>query len=456
VLYAKPLAKVVEATFTWETRGSQEQKEKLLSSVFVLDSEKQPLDPVPPGRARILLTQGKAAVYRRYPFTIILKEAVSSPQVQELRVKIDPGSKTTGLAIVNDVYGKVVWAAEITHRGEAVKQALDRRRAVRRNRRQRKTRYRKPRFANRKRRNGWLAPFLESRVANIMTWVRRLKKLAPVTALSQELVKFDFQQMENPEINGIEYQHGTLFGYEVKEYLLEKWNRSCSYCGAQNVPLEVEHLVAKAKGGTDRVNNLCLACRPCNDAKGTRDIREFLAEKPELLGRILAQAKAPLKDAAAVNATRWVLYERLKECGLPVECGSGGLTKFNRLTHNLPKEHWIDAACVGKSTPPHLHLTKVVPLLITATGHGSRQKCHVNECGIVCSKPKGPKKVKGFQTGDMVRAVVPSGKNQGVYAGRVLVRASGSFDVRTKQARVQGISYRFCTPVHRCNGYSYR
>jgi len=456
VLYAKPLAKVVEAIFTWETRGSQEQQEKLLSHVFVLDAEKQPLDPVHPGRARMLLTQGKAAVYRRYPFTLILKETVSSPQVQELRVKIDPGSKKTGLAIVNDVSGKVVWAAEITHRGDAIKQALDQRRAVRRNRRQRKTRYRKPRFANRRRRNGGLPPSLESRVATITTWVRRLKKLAPITTLSQELVKFDFQQMENPEISGIEYQHGTLFGYEVKEYLLEKWNRSCSYCGAQHVPLEVEHLVAKANGGTDRIANLCLACRPCNDAKGTRDIREFLAEKPELLGRILAQAKAPLKDAAAVNATRWALYERLLECGLSVECGSGGLTKFNRLTQNLPKEHWIDAACVGQSTPPQLHLTQVVPLLITATGHGSSQKCHVNECGIVCSKPKGPKKVKGFQTGDIVRAVVLSGKNQGVYAGRALVRESGSFDIRTKQARVQGISSRFCTLLHRCDGYSYR
>ncbi len=455
MLYAKPLAKVVEATFTSERRGSQEQKKKLLGHVFVLDAEKQPLDPVHPGRARILLTQGKAAVFRRYPFTIILKAAVSSPRVQQLRVKIDPGSKTTGLALVNHVSGKVVWAAEITHRGDSIKQALVQRRAVRRNRRQRKTRYRKPRFANRKRRNGWLPPSLESLVANITTWVRRLKNLAPVTALSQELVKFDFQQMENTEIGGIEYQHGTLFGYEVKEYLLEKWDRSCSYCGAQHVPLEVEHLVAKARGGTDRVSNLCLACDPCNDAKGTRDLREFLAEKPELLGRILAQAKAPLKDAAAVNATRWALYERLKECGLPVECASGGLTKFNRLTRNLPKEHWIDAACVGKSTPPQLHLTKVVPLLITATGHGSRQKCNVNECGIVCSKPKGPQKVKGFQTGDIVRAVVPSGKNQGVYAGKVLIRASGSFDIRTKQARVQGISYRFCTPVHRCDGYSY-
>lgn len=117
MLYAKPLAKVVEATLTWETRGSQKQKEKLLSHVFVLDANKQPLEPVYPGRARFLLTQGKAAVYRRSPFTIILKAAVSSPRVQELRVKIDPGSKTTGLAIVIDVSGKVVWAAQITYRG---------------------------------------------------------------------------------------------------------------------------------------------------------------------------------------------------------------------------------------------------------------------------------------------------------------------------------------------------
>jgi hypothetical protein len=181
----------------------------------------------------------------------------------------------------------------------------------------------------------------------------------------------------------------------------------------------------------------------------------FLTEKPDLLVRILAQTKAPLKDAAAVNTIRWALYERLKTLGMPIECGSGGLTKFNRTVRELPKKHWLDAACVGKSTPEQVHLAGVVPLLITATGHGSRQKCNVNEMGFPCSKPKGTKKVKGFQTGDIVRAVVTSGTKQGVYVGRVLVRASGSFDIRTKQGRVQGISYRFCAPVHRCDGYSY-
>jgi len=150
------------------------------------------------------------------------------------------------------------------------------------------------------------------------------------------------------------------------------------------------------------------------------------------------------------------LYERLKQEGLPIECCSGGLTKFNRTRRELPKAHWIDAACVGQSTPHSLTVVRVIPLLISASGHGSRQKCNVNQIGFPCSKPKGAKKVKGFQTGDMVRAVVTSGTKKGIYAGRVLVRASGSFDIRTKQGRVQGISYRFCTPVHRSDGYSYK
>ncbi|OLB29389.1 MAG: HNH endonuclease [Ktedonobacter sp. 13_2_20CM_53_11] len=426
-----------------------------MSHVFVVDANRNPLTPVHPGRARLLLTQKKAAVFRRYPFTIILKTMPEHPEVHPLRLKIDPGSQTTGLALVNDATGEIVFAAELSHRGQAIKHAMDQRRAVRRNRRQRKTRYRKARFANRRRRKGWLSPSLISRMANIVTWVQRLRRIAPISVLSQELVKFDLQQMDHPEISGMEYQQGTLAGYEVREYLLEKWKRACTYCGAQNVPLQVEHIQAKANGGTDRISNLCLACDSCNKAKGTQDIRVFLTEKPDLLGRILAQSKAPLKDAAAVNTIRWALYERLGTLGMPIECGSGGLTKFNRTVRELPKKHWLDAACVGKSTPEHVHLAGVVPLLIAATGHGSRQKCNVNEMGFPCSKPKGAKKVKGFQTGDIVKAVVTSGSKQGVYVGRVLVRASGSFDIRTNQGRVQGISYRFCAPVHRCDGYSY-
>jgi len=427
-----------------------------VSRVFVLDANKQPLSPVHPGRARVLLTQRKAAVFRRYPFTIILKDVPLSREANPLRLKIDPGSKTTGIALVNDSTGEVVFAAELVHRADVIAKGLEQRRTVRRGRRQRKTRYRKPRFANRCRGKNWLAPSLESRVVNVLTWVKRLMRLCPITALSLELVKFDLQQMEHPEISGVEYQQGTLYGYELRQYLLEKWDRTCSYCGTKGVPLQVEHIRAKVRGGTDRISNLCLACEACNQAKGAQDIRVFLIEKPDVLARILAQAKAPLKDASAVNTTRWTLYGRLKSMGLPVECGSGGLTQFNRTQRTLPKSHWIDAACVGTSTPVSLKIAGVVPFLIAATGHGSRQKCNVNEIGFPRSSPKGAKKVKGFQTGDLVRATVTTGSKQGVYVGRVLVRASGSFDIRTRAGRVQGISYRFCTPIHRCDGYSFQ
>src|ERR1051326_4922560 len=127
-----------------------------MSKVFVLDTNKQPLNPVHPGRARILLSSGKAAVFKRYPFTLILKCVVEHPAVHPLRLKIDPGSQTTGMALVDDSSGDVVFAAEMTHRGQAIKHVLDQRRAVRRGRRQRNTRYRPPGFHRRSSKAGWL------------------------------------------------------------------------------------------------------------------------------------------------------------------------------------------------------------------------------------------------------------------------------------------------------------
>jgi 5-methylcytosine-specific restriction endonuclease McrA len=375
--------------------------------------------------------------------------------VEPLRIKIDPGSKTTGIAIVNDATGQVVFAAELAHRGHTIKKRLDDRRAVRRGRRQRKTWYRKQRFSNRRRSKGWLPPSLESRVCNVVTWVKRLMRLCPLTAISQELVKFDMQRMENPEIGGIEYQQGTLQGYEVREYLLEKWHRQCAYCGAKDVPLQIEHIQPRAKLGTHRISNLTLACGSCNSQKGTQDIRVFLKDTPERLTKLLAQAEAPLLDASAVTSTRWVLYERLKALGLPVECGSGGITKFNRTTRGFEKSHWLDAANVGKSTPERLSVKGVIPLFITATGHGSRQMCRMDHYGFPRTGPKHAKRVKGFATGDLVRAVVTSGKKVGTYVGRVAVRATGSFNITTTSGTVQGIGAHSCQPIHRCDGYGY-
>ncbi len=427
-----------------------------MSLVFVLDMKKQPLTPVHPGRARLLLNQRKAAVFKRYPFTIILVSAITSPQVKPLRVKIDPGSRTTGIALVDDTSGAVVFAAELNHRGQAIKNALDDRRTVRRSRRARHTRYRKPRFQNRTRRKGWLAPSLESRVCNVVTWVKRLMRLCSITAISMELVRFDPQALENPDIEGCQYQQGTLAGYELREYMLNKWARACAYCSKQNIPLQLEHIIPRAKGGTDRVSNLTLACEKCNLAKGTQDIAVFLKKKPDVLKCILAQAKAPLKDAAAVNATRWALYARLKDIGLPVECGSGGLTKFNRSTRNLPKMHWLDAACVGKSTPETLQVKGIIPLLITANGHGCRQMCLMDEAGFPRTKPKQKQFPHGFRTGDMVRAIVPAHlNNSGVHVGRMSAKAKGSFTITTAKGKITDVGKKYCRVLQRADGYGY-
>jgi 5-methylcytosine-specific restriction endonuclease McrA len=421
-----------------------------MSMVFVVDQQQRPCSPVHPGRARYLLTRGRAAVYRRFPFTLILKAGERVVEPAPLRLKIDPGSHTTGLAVVNDATGQVVWAADLTHRGQQVKARLDQRRMCRRSRRQRHTRYRPARFLNRRRRAGWLPASLESRIANTLTWVQRLRRWCAVGALSLELVKFDTQLLQNAEISGVEYQQGELAGYEVREYLLEKWGRKCAYCRATNVPLQLEHIVPKVRHGSNRVSNLTLACKPCNDAKGTRTAAEF--GHPE----IQAQARAPLRDAAAVNVTRWALYQRLKATGLPVETGTGGRTKWNRTRCGLPKTHWLDAVCVGASTPERVPVDSVMPLQITAMGRHSRQMCRTNAAGFPDKGPKATSVVGGLRTGDLVRASVPtSSVKAGVYVGRLAVRASGSCNVKTARGTIEGIHVRYCQPLQRGDGYTY-
>ena len=417
--------------------------------IFVLDTNKKPLIPCKPSMARKLLTAGKAAVFKRFPFTIILKKAVTAT-IESITLKLDPGSKTTGIALLQGE--KVIFGAELTHRGQTIKANLESRRSLRRGRRSRHTRYRQARFLNRTRKKGWLAPSLQHRVETTLTWVNKLRRIAPIGLIVQELVRFDLQQLENPEISGVEYQQGELQGYEVREYLLNKWNRKRAYCDAENLALQVEHIHPKAKGGSNRISNLCLACEKCNLKKGTQNIAQFLTKKPDILRRILTQAKRPLKDAAAVNSTRWALLSRLKETGISVLTGSGGLTKFNRVRLNLPKTHWLDAACVGQIESLEVLTNK--PLLIKATGHGTRQMCRTDKFGFPSRYVPRNKFVKGFQTGDIVKAIVISGKKIGEYVGRVAVRSTGSFNISASQL-VQGISHKYCKIVYRKDGYSY-
>ena len=122
------------------------------------------------------------------------------------------------------------------------------------------------------------------------------------------------------------------------------------------------------------------------------------------------------------------------------------------MSRGLPKTHWLDAACVGASTPQTLLITGVIILHITATGRQSRQMCRMDKCGFPRTRAKAHRVAYGFQTGDIVRAVVPAGTKQGTYRGKVAIRARGSFTI---QRQVQDIHHRFCTIVHRCDGYSY-
>jgi len=417
---------------------------------FVLDTNKRPLDPVHPAVARKLLSNSEAAVFRRYPFTIILNSVVNT-ETQPVQIKLDPGSKTTGIAILKG--DKLIFVAELMHRGQTIKASLDSRRAIRRSRRARHTRYRQARFLNRTRPKGWLAPSLKHRVDTTLTWVNKFIKFAPISSIAMELVRFDLQQLENPEISGIEYQQGELLGYEIREYLLNKWDRKCTYCKAENIPLQVEHIHPKAKGGSNRISNLCLACEKCNLKKGTQDIKDFLSRKPDLLKQIMAQVKRPLKDASAVNSTRWALFNQLKLTGLPVTTGSGGQTKYNRTRLELTKTHYFDAACVGRVDK--LIVLATQPLLIKSSGQGTRQMCRTDKFGFPSRHVPRDKFVKGFQTGDIVKAVVTSGKKVGEYVGRVAVRSSGSFNISAKEL-VQGISHKYCQTLQRKDGYSYQ
>mgnify|MGYP001795701992 CR=1 FL=1 len=279
--------------------------------VFVVDTNRQQLNPVTPKQARRLLEKGKAAVFRMYPFTLILKTVIDNPIIRPLALKIDPGSKFTGIALLDGE--NVIWAAELEHRG-----------------------------------------------------------------------------------------------YQIKD--------------------------------------------ACNQKKGNKPVEEFLKKKPELLKKIKSKAKKTLHDAAAVNATRNKLVKVLSG-SLPTRTATGAQTKYNRIRLNLDKKHWIDAACVGDID--NLKLLTNQPLKIKCNGHGTRQMCRTDKYCFPSRYVPRFKFVKGFQTGDIVKAVVTSGKKIGEYMGRIATRSTGSFNISTREKIVQGISYKYCKTVHKKDGYSY-
>lgn len=447
-----------------------------IKMVFVIDKHKKPLMPCSEKRARQLLEKGRATIHKMYPFTIRIKDRLAcESKLSSLRLKIDPGSRTTGIAVLLEASpkkAKTVLLLEVKHK-IGIKDSLDTRRALRRGRRNRKTRYRQPRFLNRRRKDGWLPPSLEARVNQTMNVVGKLIRLLPIAFISTEHIKFDTQLMQNSEVSGVKYQQGELFGYEIREYLLEKFQRKCAYCGIKDVPLEIEHFIPKnpkhGPKGTDRISNLALACNSCNTLKGNKQPGEWADElktsakaidkrRLENISKVQEQIKKPLKDAAMMNATRWKLYNRLKETNLSVECGTGARTKKQRLEHGFSKEHYYDAACVGASTPKIIVLREKYVQVWSAFGRGTRRLCNTDKYGFPISHRSGQKQHFGFQTGDIVEANIPKGKYKGRWKGRVAVRSSGYFDIKdsTGKRLCQGVSCKYMKVLQRNNGWQYQ
>lgn len=414
--------------------------------VFVIDKQKNPLSPTTNAKARKLLKQDKAVVHKVYPFVIRLKDSKKCDST--FTIKLDPGANTTGVAIVNKE--KCLFLLEIVHRGKAIKKALFDRRGIRRGRRQRNTRYRKARFLNRTRPDGWLAPSVKSRADNILSITNKLSKFIPLTNVVIERVSFDTSEMTYGKLYGTQYQNGDLKDTKLRSFITKKHNNSCAYCGDNN-NLEVEHIIPKSKGGTNSTRNLILSCRECNEQKDNLSLEQF----GKLIKKDLShlEPKSTPKEAAIIQSARNYTIEELAK-DFEVETGEGWETSYNRKEVNLPKEHYYDALCVGRDYNYKIITNKVS--VIKAQGRGSRQMCRVDRFGFPRTTAKvSTKSVFGFQTGDIVKADVPSGKKEGKYFGRVAVRSNGYFNITTDTGTIQGIGYKNCKLVQKTDGYSY-
>ena len=448
--------------------------------VFVLDKHKKPLGFTTEKRARQLMTARRACVYRYYPFVIIAKDvdAKNCDSLPTYRIKIDPGAQHTGIAIVENGTNRVMYFAQIEHRARAIRKAMETRKGSRRNRRSRETWYRRSKFADggkfeSSRPKGWLPPSIQSIIDNVTSIVKMFSRFANITTCSFEAVRFDTQLMDNPNIEGIEYQQGTLFGFELREYLLDKYKHTCQYCNGESGDdiLEREHKQPKSRGGSDKLSNSTLSCYTCNRAKGAMTPEEWLEKvqakkrkskldmaRIEGIQRVIdGKISGSDRYCAWANATRKAEERTLFSMFGEVECASGGRTKFNRTTLGLPKEHCIDALCVGEVPSEGFDdHTGGYCLAIIAIGRGTRFRGKINKCGIITLKlKKRAKAVQGFMNGDIVVADAPDGKYAGHHIGRVMTRASGSFDIRCNDGSLVNVNARFCRVLQHNNGYRY-
>lgn len=304
--------------------------------VYVLNINGQPLMPTQRhGKVRRLLKAEKAKVIKRCPFTIQLLYETQD-NVQPVSLGVDAGSKYIGISATTEEI--VLYEAEIELRNDIVKLLSDRR-EQRRGRRNRKTRYRKPRFNNRRRKDGWLAPSVQNKVDSHLTAIRKVHEILPVTKVIVEVASFDIQKIKNLDIKGTEYQKGEQLGFwNVREYVLWRDNHTCQCCKGKSKDkvLNVHHIESRKTGG-NAPNNLITFCETCH--KGYHNGTIVL---PDAIKRGMR-----FRDAAFMNIMRWTLYENLKKMYKNVSLTYGYITKNVRINNGLSKSHYFDARCIS-------------------------------------------------------------------------------------------------------------
>ena len=391
--------------------------------VPVINMRGEPLMPTRPQKARKLLEQGKAKVVCRMPFTVQLNYTTGETK-QSVVLGVDAGYSKIGFSVVSE--DRELLSGEVNLRNDVSKK-LSERRMYRRLKRS-KLWYRKPRFKNRRIPEAWLAPSIQHKLNTHIKIVDKVKEILPINQINIEVAAFDTQKMQNPEIRGIEYQQGELKGYEIKEYLLEKWDRKCAYCGKKDVPLEVEHIFPKSRGGSDRVSNLTIACNKCNQKKDNLTAKEFG------FSNIQAQAKKSLKTAAFINTVRWKLVNQLKEQGDTVSHTYGYFTKYNRSKLGLEKSHINDAFVIANGTEQK----RCKPFTVKKTRRNNRS-IQTNRKGFKRSIRKQRYK---FQPNDMVGFNKKNYKVKGVFNYGTWVRLSDDSNIiNTNIKNVSLINY---------------
>ena len=280
------------------------------TQVCVLDQNGKPLMPTTRlGKVYRLLKTQKAHIVSYEPFTIQLDYEPDTHIIQPLTLGVDSGAIHSGYSVANE--HREYYSAEVIAR-DNISKKLSNRRMYRKQRRSRKTRYRKPRFKNRKnKKKGWSPPSLEQKVAVQLNEIDHLHHYFPIENIIVEVAEFDIQKIKDPDISGIEYQQGTLYGYNIRNYLLEKHGRKCFYCGKTVSDFEVEHMIPKIRGGSDRIDNLTLSCHDCNQKKDTLTAEEFIkqtspAKKAATKLKQLPNEKHLFKYMTYMNATRWL------------------------------------------------------------------------------------------------------------------------------------------------------